>query len=66
MMFGFISEIKGKNSENLPMLGKHDGYGSKYQLTLQYSDLDAENWENGRTYYVSGFSYFFQCWKRPC
>ena len=34
--------------------------------TLQYSDLDAENWENGRTYYVSVFSYFFQFWKRPC
>ena len=37
-----------------------------YIYTLRYPDEDAENWENVRTYYVSGFSYFFQFWKRPC
>ena len=43
MMFGFISEIKGKNSENLPDVRKTRRLWLEIPLTLQYSDLDAEN-----------------------
>ena len=35
-------------------------------ITFQFSDVDAEKWENVRTYYVNCFSYFCQFCKRPC